>query len=279
LDPIKDAALLNKTVYLPYGAIENEPAFPLTNLGLESVQKVFRRAMQFLGLQGVMGNNQLMLLQFPRTYYFFRSAWDTTYLDTSESDMVRDLAVQLSPESPDIVANAFLMLRENDPENIGAALTQLKEIVGKSRAQPGALGRLLFPDHLSVARNLEQQLEIRLARQTLLKELHGKPDSATSARLVEDYFDKLLAWNKETGWDKMIDIGVWPRPIYEGGKDLTEALARLKQVIGGGAPYTSYNKVDTFFEPISQRLLEKYGQDSVMVGCVEPLKLAVLQSQ
>jgi hypothetical protein len=77
----------------------------------------------------------------------------------------------------------------------------------------------------------------------------------------------------------MINIGVWPHPIYEDGKDLAEALARLKQVIGGDAPYTSYSKVDAFFKPISQKLLEKYGEDSVMVGCVEPLKLAVLQSQ
>ena len=27
----------------------------------------------------MMGNNQLMLLQFPRTYYFFATAWDKDY--------------------------------------------------------------------------------------------------------------------------------------------------------------------------------------------------------
>jgi hypothetical protein len=72
---------------------------------------------------------------------------------------------------------------------------------------------------------------------------------------------------------------VWPHPIYEPSKDFTEGLARLKQIIGAGSPYTSYGKVDAFFEPISQHLLKKYGQDSVMVGCIEPFKLAVIESQ
>ena len=99
------------------------------------------------------------------------------------------------------------------------------------------------------------------------------------ARLVEAYFDKLLAWNKETGWDKMIDITVWPRPIYEDGKDLTEAMSRLKQILGEGAPYTSYAQVNAFFSRIGKNLVERHGENSVMIGCVDPLKLAVIQAQ
>src|SRR5580700_843905 len=145
--------------------------------------------------------------------------------------------------------------------------------------RPGAIGRLLFPDHLAVARNPQMQLEIRSARQSLLKALRGKPDIGESARLVSNYFEKLLAWNKETGWDKMININIWPHPIYEEGKDLTETMARLKLVIANGAPYTSYAQANAFFDGIRKDLLQKYGQDSVMVGCIEPFKLAVIQSQ
>jgi len=152
-------------------------------------------------------------------------------------------------------------------------------VQGGDAGRPGAIGRFLFPDQLAVARNLQLQLEIRSARQSLLKAMRGKPDVSESARLVEDYLDKLLAWNKETGWDKMIDITVWRAPIYEEGKDLTEATSRLKHVLAGGAPYTSYAQVNAFFDGISRDLLQKYGQDSVMVGCIEPLKLAVIQSQ
>ena len=77
----------------------------------------------------------------------------------------------------------------------------------------------------------------------------------------------------------MIAITVWPRPIYEPGKDLTEALYRLKQILAEGAPYTSYGRIDAFFGPMVTALRAKYDEDSVMVGCVEPFKLAVVQSQ
>src|SRR6185312_7202525 len=73
--------------------------------------------------------------------------------------------------------------------------------------RPGVLGRYLFPDRLVVARDLLTQLDIRAARQTLLKALLDKPDVEKCAQLLEDYFDKLLAWNQNTGWEKIIDTG------------------------------------------------------------------------
>jgi hypothetical protein len=62
-------------------------------------------------------------------------------------------------------------------------------------------------------------------------------------------------------------------------KDLTEALSRLKELIGQGATYSSYKQVDSFFEPIQSGLLDKYGQNSVMIGSIKPLKYAVIQAQ
>ncbi len=280
LDPVQKESVLDKTVYLPYGAIESEPAFPATNVGQEKVRKVFNKANQYPGLRGVMGNNQLMLLQFPRTYYFFATAWDKDYENHPEPNVMVDLAEQLYPDHKQLIADSFLALREGDSDRINTTLASLKKMVASGDGgRPGAIGRLLFPDHLAVARNLQMQLEIRSARQSLLKALSGKPDIQESARLVENYFDTLLAWNKETGWDKMIKINVWHDPIYEEGKDLTEAMARLKMVVANGAAYTSYAQVNAFFDRISKDLLQKYAQDSVMEGCIEPLKLAVIQSQ
>ena len=63
-------------------------------------------------------------------------------------------------------------------------------------------GRYLFPDRLIVAKDLVTQLDIRVARQTLIKALRGKPNVDECARLIEEYFDKLLAWNQQTGWEK-----------------------------------------------------------------------------
>jgi hypothetical protein len=280
LSVVQKEAVLGKTVYLPYGAIESEPAFPATNLGQESVRKVFDKANQYPGLRGVMGNNQLMLLQFPRTFYFFATAWNKEYENRREEDVMQDLATQLYPEHAELIGESFLELRDTDPERINNTLSRLAKLVQKNDGgRPGALGRFLFPDHLAVARNLEMQLEIRSARQELIQELRGKPDVQECSRLLENYFDRLLAWNHETGWDKMIDITVWPHPIYESGKDLTQAIYRLKQILAQGAPYPSYGKIKKFFDAITIHLSKKYGEDSVMVGCVEPFKLAVIEGQ
>ena len=280
LEAAKSETVLNKTVYLPYGAIESEPAFPLTNLGLETVSKVFEKAAEYPELRGVMGNNQLMLLQFPRTYYFYATAWNSAYRTRKEGDMLRDLADQLYPDNKDLIAEAFLELRGKEPKAISATLDRVNKLISDGDAgHAGALGRYLFPDHLSVVRNLKLQLEIRLARQALLKGVRNKSGVQEASKLVEDYFDKLLGWNKETGWDKMIDITIWTAPIYESDKEFVEAMSGLKKIIGKDAPYTSYAQIDTFFDGISRTLLKKYGQSSVMIGCVEPMKLTIIQGQ
>ncbi|MGH9545212.1 MAG: hypothetical protein ACRD23_08345 [Terriglobales bacterium] len=272
-------SVLNKTIYLQYGAIEMEPAFPATNLGQESIREVFDIAAKYPELKGVMGNNELMQLQFPRTFYFFNTAWDREYENRAEPEVLLDLAGELYPDHKELIAESFLGLRENDPEKIDATLARLERLVhGGNAGRPGPIGRFLFPDQLVVARNLQFQLEIRSARQSLLKVLEGKPSVDESAKLVENYFDKLLAWNQETGWDKMIDITIWRTPIYEQGKDLRQAMNQLKEILAQGKPYTSYAQLDGFFDTISKKLLQKYGRDSVMIGCIEPFKLAMIQN-
>jgi hypothetical protein len=280
LDSSKQESTLNKTVYLPYGTIEMEPAFPATNLGFETLRKVLEKADSYPELRGWMGNNELMLLQFPRSYYFMNGLWDARFRKRGEREVLQELSRDLYPDYQDTIADSFLALQEQDPEKIGVMLPRLKELLQVGNAiRAGALGRFLFPDRLIVARTLQMQLEIRLARQNLLKALQGRPDIKECARLVEDYFDKLLAWNKETGWEKTIDIAIWTSPIYQDGKDLTEAMSRFKEILGAGAPYTSYSQVKAFFDPITRDLLKKYGEESVMIGCIEPFKLAVAQTQ
>lgn len=278
LESSKQESVLDKTIFLPYGAIEMEPAFPATNMGFEPVREVLDKGSMYPQLRGWMGNNELMLLQFPRSFYFLNSLWDGEFKNRPEREVVLEISRHLYPEYKEVIADSFLGLHEKDPETISSTLSRLEKPLN-STAQPGAVGRFVFPDSLMVAKNLKMQLEIRMARQRLLKALEGKPDANECARLVEDYFDKLLAWNKETGWDKTIDIAIWTTPIYESGKDLTEALSRLKEILGQGAPYTNYGQIDAFFDPISKSLLKKYGQNSVMIGCIDPFKLAVIQTQ
>jgi hypothetical protein len=276
----QEESVLNKTVYLQYGAIEEEPSFPATNLSLQPVREVLDVAAAYPSLKGMMGNNELMLLQLPCTYYFLASLWDMQYKTESEREVLHDLSRLIYPEHAELLAEAFLALRETDPDKITMTLARIDQLLSlKNAGPPGAIGRHLFPDQLTILRTLQAQLGIRAARQSLLKSLRGKPSPQECETLIEDYFGKLLAWNKETGWDKMLDIGIWTSPIYDQDKELTEAMSRLKLALGRGAPYARYADINGFFDHIADRLLIKYDQNSVMIGCIEPFKLAVIQAQ
>jgi hypothetical protein len=280
LESSRRESVLDKTIYFPYGAIEGEPAFPATNTSLEPVREVLDKKAEYPPLGSLMGNNQVMLLQFPRTYYFFASTWDSSNKKRSEEDILLAASEQIYPEHKELLVESFLALRETDPDKIRATSARLAALVSAGNTgRPGVLGRYLFPDRLIVAKDLVTQLDIRAARQTLIKALRGKPDVEECARLIEEYFDKLLAWNQQTGWEKIIDTGIWTQPIYERDKYLTEAISHLKEILGKGAPYTSYAQVNGFFDGIAKDLLQKYGQNSVMIGCIEPFKSAVVQAQ
>jgi hypothetical protein len=278
LESAKAESSLDRTVYLQYGAIEMEPAFPATNLGLKSVREVFDTVERYPGLKGVMGNNELMLLQLPRTFYFFETAWHLPSKTRTEADVLGDLAGRLYPDQASLIARAYEQLRADDAVSIRETADALTAIIDRrDPGRTGALGRFLFPDRTTLFGVLKAQLEIRAARQSLIQALRGTPSPTESAALVERYFDALLAWNRETGWDEMIDITIWRTPIYEEGPDLTEAMTRLRKVIAQGKPYAGYTSIDGFFTPIAARLRQKYAADSVMVGCIEPFKLALIQ--
>jgi hypothetical protein len=286
LDPARKELLLDKATYFPYAVVEND-VFPATNLNFAPIRENLNKSEEYPELKGMMGNNQMLLLQFPSNYFFFTSLWDSTYRRLRQEEILMDVASQLYPEHKSLVASSFLALREKDPDKIRQVSAELGKLIASGNAaRPGVLGRQLFPDHFIALRDLQDQLSIRLARQTLINELSGGTDVATSRGLVEDYFDRLLAWNKKTGWEKMMDEGS-TTPIYHsallrecGCQDLElgAAMSRLKQIIGQGKPNTSYAQIENFFSDIANNLLKKYSQDSVMVGCVEPFKLAVIQT-
>jgi hypothetical protein len=270
---------LGKTVFLRYAAIEYEPSFPWTNVPLDPVRKALDVLSDYPGTLGVMGNNMTALLQFPRTYYFLSSAWDYSYRKRPQADVLLELSSHLYPEQKQLIADCISALEATDPQKINSALERLEGLLNQGQlGRPGVIGRRLFPDHLQVARDLVSQLKIRAARQRLLQALFAKTDKEECERLVESYLDALLAWDRQTGWEKEIDIGIWRSPIYSTDKRFEEAMSILKRVLGGGSRVTSYAAISSFFDPIREKLLQKYDEDAVMIGCIEPLKLAVLQA-
>jgi hypothetical protein len=205
--------------------------------------------------------------------------WDSSFVALSESDVLSQLSRMLDPNHAEEIRAGFAALQQKDPQVIRSAIRGLEKVVQHgAELHPGVIGRYLFTASGTVVPDLNMQLEIRLARQELITALHSTIDLEQSTRLVENYFQKILAWNQETGWNKTIKIGIWNLPLYDAGSDLVAVESRLKQVLGNGSPHTSYSQIEAFFDPISRRLAQRYDYDSVMLGCIEPFKIAIAQS-
>lgn len=280
LESSRRESTLEKTVFLPYGTIEMEPAFPSTNVELQPVRSTLQTLVTHPQLRGWMGNNELLLLQFPRTFFFLNSLWDADYRKQDQAEVLREVSRHLYPEYSDLLRDCFLALREKDSNKLRETLARLQQSDLTHRSpQLGAIGRHLFPTAAGLPRIVEMQLRIRLARQELIDALQGSPDIGECETYLEKYFSALLDWNKETGWEKTINIGIWTLPIYEVDRDLEHGMSRLKRILGGKSPHTSYSQVASFFDGISTKLVQKYDKDSVLLGCTEPFKLAVAQRQ
>jgi hypothetical protein len=285
LKAVEAESVQGKTTYHPFGVLGND-VFPATNLEFASIRGVLNQAFKVTGLNGLMGYNPIALLEFPSTNYFFANLWDPEYGDRTQEQVLLDISELLYPERKEIIADSFLGLLEAKPDKIQDTLVQLETLIKSGDfGRPGHIGRFLFPDRSVVARNLAAQLRIRYARQNLIQSMQdGRPDVNESSKLVQHFFDELLSWAKETGWTS------GGQPFYDAAllrecgcqdKELMKAMSRLKHIVLEGnigeTKESSYAQISAFFDPISKALLERYNEDSVMMGCVEPFKLALIQ--
>ncbi len=279
LETCRKEGVLAKTVFMPYGAIEYEPSFPSTNVSLGPVRGALKVLDDYPEIPGVIGNNQTVFAQLPRTHFLLTGAWDGDVRKLDDLSVLGNLAGRLHPEQRDLIVECFVQLDSSDLEKIESALARLRSLLdGKGLGRPGVLGRKLFPDDRAIARCLAYQLKIRATRERLLRIRTGMTSSAECAELVANYLKALLEWNRETGWEKMMNIGIWRAPLFASDRRLTEMLSVLKRILGEGSSLTPYRVVAAFFDGIAQKLIAEYCEEAVMVGCVEPLRLAVLQA-
>jgi hypothetical protein len=279
LDVCRKEGVLGKTISIPYGAIEYEPSFPATNVSLGPVRGALKTLDGYPEVQGVMGNNQTVFAQLPRTHFLLMGAWDDSIRNLSDADTLLILAGRLHPEHRILIVECWEQLESADLEKMESALTRLQTLLdGKGLGRPGVLGRKLFPDDRVIARGIAHQLRIRVTRERFLRTRTGTNDRADCVRLVTDYLEALLKWNRETGWEKMMNIGIWRSPLFAADRRFTETLSILKRILGEGANVTPYRTVTEFFDSIARPLVAKFGEEPVMVGCIEPLKLAVVQA-
>jgi hypothetical protein len=270
----REMGVLGKTVLLPYGAIEDEPSYPTTNVSIDAVHGAIERMVPYAAeLAGVMGNVQTPLLQFPHVYGYLSALWDLDARHTPQRDVLLQAAALLYPERKELIADAWLALNEKDVTKLAAAAAQLESVVQPDKlGRRGVLGRHVFPETRIAADLLLAQLKYRAAREALFQTLTPTTDAARCETLLAGFLDTFLAWDLGTGWQKLWGYGPPWQLLGSFGSDpaFGVVLVRLKQALGNEAAVTAC------FDRIRKPLAAKYGAKLAMEGCIAPLKKAVL---
>jgi hypothetical protein len=266
--------VLDRTVYLPYGAIEAEPSLPFTNVEPEAVRGAIEGAAAFRGLAGFMGNVQCPLLQLPQGHCMMEGLWE----GNAGGDLI-DLARLLHPAEDAMsgVAAAFAALNATDPAGVDGAIAVLSHLAGSGSLRPGVLGRLLFPASSQVVDDLVRQLDLRRAEAAFASAVEAGTGAPALAPLVADYFRQCLRWEERHGYFAVMRVGrlgslfprppiprdtirTWP-PFVPCAIGLREALERAGDPAGA-----------RFFEPIARELHAMFAAEKVDRGCVEAMR-------
>lgn len=260
--------LISKTLYLPYGAIEFEPAYPRTTVQVDAIRNMFNGTdAKSPDIAGIMGNVQTPLLQFPNLFYF-TSVWcDSSYRDRSERDVMLELAGDLYPDHQQLLADCYLALKEPDPAKIEPLAGRLNKVLLENNfGRLGVFGRKLFPDHRIVATSLLLQLRLRAAQERLLHDVTPTTPKAECVRLVSDYFDAYLSWDLAHGWHGLWNWQVWPL----GDDNLPNAIAQsLRKAL------TTDADIEACFDEVARAVSVKHDAAIVQDGCIKPVKEAL----
>jgi len=277
----RQEGLLEKTVLLPYGQIEREPIYPATNVQIDRLRTAFVNDIyKYPELAGVMGNVQTALLQFPHVYFFTSAMSDAESCRRSEKEILEELAGHFYPEHRRLVADSFLALKEPDEAKVATLAEQLGDVIRDDRlGQSGVFGRKLFPDRRIVAKDLFLQLRLREARERLQSDIASPTPRAECEKLLYNYFDAYLTWDIAHGWHTLWgwtggQWNGWPlgHRGVTGDAWLSAVARQLRASLGDAA------NVDACFNEVGRMLSTKHDPAIVQMGCIAPMKKAVLAS-
>lgn len=152
----KKLGLESRVINFRYGAIEDEPSFPLTNYGGDRAYRAGSEASP----RGVMGNAQTHCLQLPNTFAFARGARGEP---VTEADYVR-FANDLIPGQGPLVVEAWKALSGWNPNDMRMTADKLEQLAGEDLGA-GPLGGLLFGNPQRFVTDLVMQLRLKAAYQ------------------------------------------------------------------------------------------------------------------
>jgi len=262
----------DRTVLLPYGTIEFEPAYPHTNVQIDAIRGMFNgKDAQSPGLPGFMGNMQTPLLQFPNMFFFTSVLSEFEYRNRSEREVLTDLGGLLFPQQRELLADGYLALKDPDPKQTVLQADRLDRVLRENTLGPsGLFARKLFPDPRFAVTSLLLQLRLRAAQEQLVSGITATTPCADCEKLISDYLIAYLAWDTAHGWH-----GLWGWSQYPLGSFPSDAgYAALTAVLGKSLK--SKPEVDACFDRVAKTVSAHFDAKIVQEGCIAPLRQAVL---
>ena len=153
---IASMGLQFKSVGFPYGLVEGEPTFPLTNWDIEGLERGLASRLVQLSRRGAMANAQTHCLQLPHIYLFSHLARGGTRATMN----LTGFGERLIPGAGAAIAHAWSALTNEDPRRQYDAAQRLREEARRSHTK-GELDGLLFGDQHRFMIDLAMNLEVR----------------------------------------------------------------------------------------------------------------------
>jgi hypothetical protein len=164
--------LADKRMFFPYGIVEGEPTFPLTNFTPDAIRDGVARWSAEKYPRGIMANAQSHVLQLPNTFFFAKAVRPSAGPADLES-----FAEQLIPGAAKTLAAGWQALAA-PPDAQRAAAAALHAELGKPHAT-GPCSGLLFGDAkgylLDLAANLDIQADLADVRAAFAADHDPKP--------------------------------------------------------------------------------------------------------
>jgi hypothetical protein len=207
--------LAQKRLQLPYGLVEGEPTFPLTNWDPgrmdHFVNHYFPDYSPAQFPRGRMGNAQTHCLQLPHTYLFAHLAHGGT-LETAD---LESFAGNLLPDSAGLVAEGWTLVEEAAPDRQAELAEQLEGAAAQEQRE-GSLSGLLFGDPIRFLTDLAMNLRVR----SRLHRLGIAVEASTGVRAaLRDFLRDFRPYQSRLGFQD-----AYGGPLYIG---LNEQVLRL----------------------------------------------------
>ncbi|MHB0999122.1 MAG: hypothetical protein ACYC27_07740 [Armatimonadota bacterium] len=182
----------DRTMFFPYGVVEGEPTFPLTNYYPDWEGEMLKRYNPCDMQQGAMANAQTHVVQLPATYMYSHFINGGTLEDM---DLV-GFADGLIPGIGQLIADSWVSMYSGDTAKMRELASNVDGKVD-ARYEQGPYSGLLFGSAKRFLEDLAMQLRYRAASVDLINIMESEGDWKP---ILKDLHTTWSAWQKRTGF-------------------------------------------------------------------------------